>query len=104
MGNVTTSMLGWNPTGRTGHVTRIVDQDTGKILGEDNDHTRLGQGTRLGKMFAKPVTQPVVARAPEVAVTKAVAPVVEGFACDHPGCTVSAKSKAGLGAHKRSHR
>jgi hypothetical protein len=28
----------------------------------------------------------------------------EGYPCDEPGCDVVAKSAAGLGAHKRSHR
>lgn len=107
---ISTQVLGWQPQGKTGLTTRWRDPDTGQIMGERDDKTRLGSSTRLGKMFQNAPESvenaegsseptPVVSEAPEAipAPTEAIL-----FTCQY-GCGKTSPTKAGIRAHERSH-
>lgn len=107
---ISTQTLGWQPQGKTGLTTRWRDPDTGQIMGERDDKTRLGAATRLGKMFQSPVgapevtegspePTPPVSEAPGDISAPTEAPV---FVCQH-GCGKTSPTKAGIRAHERSH-
>lgn len=98
--------------------TIFVDPDTGKPLaqhpkgnGTSGDAvTKFGPGLTGGHPWAPEGIKNAsnASRGTDTAPAPIEAPAVtveapEGFPCDQPGCTTVAKSRAGLGAHKRSH-
>lgn len=88
--------------------TTWKNQETGEEWGKGitvvtNKGTVWGPGHATSSGFVPPITQNIDPNTPE-AVSEAPAALpepVEGFPCRHEGCTMVAKSAAGLAAHAR---